>query len=529
MKTHAADSIPPRGAADYPRLPFVLVGVVILAITLPYLLAATPDEHWQFGGFLLNPLDGATYIAKMRIGWEGAWRFSLPFTAEPGQGGYVYQYYLFLGHLARWVGLPLVVVYHAARLVGAALLLVALHRLMYKVFPDQPVLGQAALWLAAIGSGMGWLLLGSGTPPMDFWVAEAYPFLSMFTNAHFPLGLALLTWGISSLLDADSIRLDLLRAGAGFLLSVVFPFGMVTMLVTAAGWVVWMTLQARVVHWRKLIPRLRGLVALGSIGGPYLLYQYVVIIGNPVLSGWNAQNVTVSPAPLDTLLSLSPVLPLALVGLWSGLRTEGKLARPGIVLVAVWLGLSLLLAALPFSIQRRFFLGVYLPAAALAVVGLDVLQARLPALRRWGWITLFALALPTNLLLLVMGTGGGLARAPQLYLTRGEAQALAWIDRSSAPDALVLAGPEMGSWIPGWAGRRVIYGHPFETVPAEQEEAWVRAFYRGAIPAEELRRRRVDLVMYGPREQEIGPNLDLSAFSLVYEADDVRLYRLREP
>ena len=95
----------------------VLAFILLACIGLPYVFAVlVSGKDYVFNGFLLNFGDGNSYLAKMYEGWNGSWRFTLPYTAEPGQGGYIFLFYLFLGHLARWLGLPLLIVYHAARL-----------------------------------------------------------------------------------------------------------------------------------------------------------------------------------------------------------------------------------------------------------------------------------------------------------------------------------------------------------------------------------------------------------------------------
>src|SRR3974377_632874 len=98
--------------------------LVLLTASLPYLfgvLAAGPDR--VFTGLQVNPLDGLSYLAKMRLGFDGEWLFHLPFTPEQGQSVFLFTYFLALGHLARILGLPLILVFHAARLIGAFALL----------------------------------------------------------------------------------------------------------------------------------------------------------------------------------------------------------------------------------------------------------------------------------------------------------------------------------------------------------------------------------------------------------------------
>lgn len=93
---------------------------MLLLSLLPYLLctAAAARAGVVFTGLLLNPPDGFTYLAKMRMGLQGQWLYHLPFTLERGPGAFLFSYYFALGHLARIVELPLPVVFHVARLVS---------------------------------------------------------------------------------------------------------------------------------------------------------------------------------------------------------------------------------------------------------------------------------------------------------------------------------------------------------------------------------------------------------------------------
>ena len=98
--------------------------IVLCLVSLPFILAGRASgTDYVFSGFLFNPFDGNTYIAKMQQGWQGNWRFTLPYTADSGGGAYLFVFYLGLGHLARIFNLSNIVVFHLARLLGAILLL----------------------------------------------------------------------------------------------------------------------------------------------------------------------------------------------------------------------------------------------------------------------------------------------------------------------------------------------------------------------------------------------------------------------
>ena len=92
--------------------------VILLVISLPYLygaLISTPAA--QFGGLVIGVEDGNSYLAKMRLGATGGWRFYLFYTSEPHRGAYLFLFHLLLGKLARLSGLSFILVYHLARIV----------------------------------------------------------------------------------------------------------------------------------------------------------------------------------------------------------------------------------------------------------------------------------------------------------------------------------------------------------------------------------------------------------------------------
>ena len=170
-----------------------LVGLALVVASVgPYLIAWTvAPEGAHFTGLVLNPQDGNSYIAKMRQGLFGSWSFHLPYTSEPHDGAPVYLFYLFLGHVARWTGLPLIAVYHAARVLGGAAMLVMVYVLATRATEDIHERRMMFL-LAALGSGLGWLVVFFGYRTTDLWVPEAFPVYSLLANAHFPTAMALM-------------------------------------------------------------------------------------------------------------------------------------------------------------------------------------------------------------------------------------------------------------------------------------------------------------------------------------------------
>jgi hypothetical protein len=174
------------------------------------------------------------------------------------------------------------------------------------------------------------------------------------------------------------------------------------------------------------------------------------------------------------------------------------------------------------------------PLAALAGFGLEWLENRIGKRVRLVAIAALVSTFPTLLLVLLAGQFGALTHDPLLYLTRGETQALSWVETNTPADALLLAAPQTGLFIPAHTGRRVLYGHPFETVDADVEESAVTSFFANAaanvLAAENfLEKRKIDYVFYGPREQLLGQILDLPELSAVYSQAGVTIYRVAGP
>jgi len=501
-----------------------LVSLTLVALSwLPYLtgwLAAPPGAH--FTGLLYNPLDGNSYLAKMRLGAGGSWLFRLAYTPEPQHGAPIYLFYLLLGHMARWLHLPLLAIYHGARTAGAFFLLLGIYRLS-SYLTAAPPRRRLLFLLAATGAGLGWLAVALGRQTPDLWVAEAFPFAALLTNAHFPVALALMVWSAHWGLQAQDAFLSGLGLALGAVaLGTIQPFGLLPLFGGLAGaWLASALRRPGEVAGECQIPRTgiawTALAALLSL--PYPVYTLWALRAHPVLAAWSAQNVTPSPSLWEWLLGLGLLVPLALTGIPRAWRRAGR----GEGLLLGWVITTAVGLAVPLSLARRLSIGLAIPLGLLAGMGWDdVVRSVSLARRRLLTAALLALVALTPLFLLALGAGAVLNAHPLLYLSRGEWAALAWLREYVPHDQIVLCAPETGIFIPAWAGQRVVYGHPFETVDAEQREQQVQQFWTGEGDAARLDRWGVDLLFYGPREQALGGP---PAGELLFEAFDTAVYR----
>ncbi|MFL7791150.1 MAG: hypothetical protein AB8I69_03340 [Anaerolineae bacterium] len=500
--------------------------LLVVASSLPYLIAwATTPEGSHFTGLLFNPQDGNSYIAKMRQGLEGSWLFRLPYTPESQDGAPVNLIFLFLGHVARWIGLPLIVVYHLARAFGGAAMLVMLYVLASRV-TDDLYERRAMFLLAALGSGLGWLVVFFGYRSVDLWVPEAFPVYALLANAHFPLSIGLMA-GVAYLglriagskkqeTKAKSQRWsDLGMIFGAVVLGAIQPFGLVTAFGGLGVMLVARAVRERVIPWQAVgWVILAGLVAL-----LYPLYMLQMIRADPALAAWNAQNVTDSPPLWDWMLSYGLVLLLAVVGAVFAVRRGSDADW----LLLGWVAVTVVGMYLPWlPLQRRLSLGLGVPLGLLAGVGWWR-GVRLRIKARWrslAYRLMVAFCTLTPVFLIV----GHLGAASDFYLSDGEWAALAWLREEGEPEAVVLCSPRMGLFVPAWAGQPVVYGHPFETVDAEARRAQVEAFWAGEMGAREREAFLQDgnvayvLVDLGIEGLEVGD------WRLAFESNGVSVY-----
>lgn len=493
-----------------------LIVFVLLAITLPFIIAINEGGYnFYFSGFLFNPIDGNAYLAKMYQGWSGSWRFTLPYTSEPGNGAYINLFYIFLGHLSRWSGIPIAIMFHLIRLLASIALLKLLVKFNLHYMRFDRDFAFKSFFLMATGSGIGWLLLPFGTFTSDLWVAEAYPFLSCYTNPHFPFCLALMLWVFMLFDERYCIKNSFQIFLIGLLLSIISPFGLVIVAIVMITKTLLEYYEKKEILWENICWLLAG-------GGPLLIYTYWVTKNDPILAGWSVQNVTQSPPIWDLIISLSPTLILAFIGVKNFInQTKNKPDK----FLLIWFCLGLLIIYFPFELQRRFMLGIYIPTVSLAAFGLSKIEELYSKWKKLLWLALILLSFPTNIIIILSGIHGIKSHDASLYLTREEAHAMVWIKQSTPLEAVILASPEIGMFIPAHTGRRVIYGHPFETINAEVEKEWVIEFYKADWSEKEaeefISERNIDYIFFGPREQAIGFPPYINNYQKVYKENNV--------
>ncbi len=449
--------------------------IIVLASSLPALiglLRPPPDMVFRgaWPGFLPDTL---SYLAKMWQGVRGEWAYTLPYAIEPHDGGYVYSFYLALGHLARLTRLDPLILYQAARIACGLFVLLVIYRFIAMFSPAVRV-RRVAFLLAVTASGWGWLsetiapTLPTGISPMDFWLVDAYPYLALVAVPHFTfeLGLLLLSfvWLIEDPAGPSAARIPLIMlAGVGVVL--IHPFMVLVFHLPPMVYWLWRARQRRPAAWLRGLPA-RGVLTLALtalIQWPYNLYLLRLFRTDPVFAVWAEQNLVFSPPPGIYLAGYSTLLLLAALGLRHGSHRPARVS-----FLVIWAVLVFVLAYAPLVFERRFLLGVQVPLAILAACGLlgwlDGDRAGAPGFaRRLALPLVVALAAMSNLTLTAAYTLAAIRGSDELYWHIDLVGAADWLQAEADWAARVLAAPEVGTYLAAHHGQLVVAGHPYET------------------------------------------------------------------
>lgn len=506
-------------------LPIVVALAMALFAESAYLLAERrADGQGIFAGQLWASHDVAQYVAAMNDGARGAWLIRDRLTAEEHVPAFIYGFYVLLGKVVHALGIDADAGYRLAGVIGRVFMLLAVYRTTSLVSPTA-WRRQVAFGLTVLGGGLISLLtllqvvtgLDLGLLGSDLNEPEFGTFILLFASPHLMVGLGLLLLAAHAYARAWRSRHAWDAVAAASLtvaLGVVNSYSLATLCAVVSIHALVMTALARRLVWRGLIAA--GLVNLAAL--PILAYGVLTfVLGADPFWGvaYGKQNVT----PTPTLANVAAAFGLVLVLAVAGVRSFGRRATSGRVLVLVWIAAMALMMYLPVGVQRRFAFGLQPMLALVAAFALPPLWRFISAPRPRPW----TLARPILILLLFQalvgssavlaavavsqaldaGTPGpGLVR--QDFYPASLRPAARWLAEQSGPEDVVLAQPKTGNYLVREIAGRVYVGHWSATVDYEQKRREVAWFFAGPLDPERqafLAARGIRYVVLGPIER----------------------------
>ncbi len=485
--------------------------LVVCFLPLVYGFNAAPDG-WQFTGFHtpgLNDYQG--YVAWMRQASDGHFLFIDRFTTEAAGRISFHPVFWLVGAASGITGLPILAFWYLV--VGACLVLMvaAIYRFCAE-FTDSVGTRVLSTVLATTASGLGWLFPGSAATsvierPIDLWMEEANQFRAV-CSSFFTLTLALalmllaVVWMLRYYRDGQ-LRAAVIAGLLALVLGMVHPYDLLTLYAILGVW----TLFAGRRRWP-------GMIVLVAISAPILVYGFLAVRFDPVLSQLDLE---MAMPPLSAYV-IGWGLPLLLAAVALLMPSVWRDHRR-LTLLLVWVVVNLALLLAPIDIRRKLAWGLQAIFCLLAAMSLRALilwlaapLADRPSWRRAVAVTMAAIAA------VVMAFGSWQFfllqfqdRSAGRYLPEGVMEAFRVLDEQAAADDVVLAGPGIAGFIPGWTGSTAFWGHWALTVDvAAKRDLAVRLTTPGrlidrAAAARALEEHRVRFVVLDSVSAAMGP------------------------
>jgi hypothetical protein len=325
--------------------------------------------------------------------------------------------------------------------------------------------------------------------PVDQWVPESFPFLTLYHNPLFLMALCLLLGALIAFersLHESRGQSVWVAAGLATLLAVIHPYDIGILFAVILVLPVIRNIadpKFTFIDFRLLVNRS---VILLVFPIAILIAMRLLFLGQPALETWVHENVTTSPAIWWYLLAY--VLPILLALL--GVMILRRLSHFRLYLVITWAAIIPILVYLPyFPYQRRMLEGWFIPIAVLAALGVERLGAWLTKnVRREIWRTSIVAAavslaivafFVTSLNRIFVDTYYSTFKTEPTSIPRGVAEAFVWLRDHTNGDPVVLARPLDANLFPGWSGLRVYYGQSSQTLDFNRKIERGRAFLDG--------------------------------------------------
>ncbi|HZT44039.1 MAG TPA: hypothetical protein VFA07_17875 [Chthonomonadaceae bacterium] len=414
---------------------FVLLTALaaVLITLIPYLVGAALANGRQFMWLGYNLDDSCVYLSWMQQASAGSLRAFDLFTTDPQHGILPNPLFFALGLFHRFTGLPLLALYHLARLGLGFVLLLIVYKLIRMTVADLTARRLAFLFVC-FSSGLGWLpFWWPNAPiqtPIDKWQPEAITFLSLYLSPLFCGSMALQVGILALLLQGERtgrLRYAFAAGVCGFALGVVHSYDVITMAAIWFAYLIAFTLTTLFrshhkpengdasAHKSLSGSWLRGLLA-GILTAPSVYLIFEQYRQDPLFHA-RANVPTLAPGLQWVLAGYGLTLLLALIGIFAlqssagqsapapTLQTAEPEAEPtplpptrekwttgtdaGLLLI-VWMAINIAVSYLPahpiplpgthftlpgFPFQRKMLQGTHFPIAILAGIGAASLLA----------------------------------------------------------------------------------------------------------------------------------------------------------
>ncbi len=320
------------------------------------------------------------------------------------------------------------------------------------------------------GGGLGWLfpILGIkqilGTIPLEFYSPETFGFLSLYSFPHLAVARGLVFMSLAAFISSWNISGTpvkiISRLWPGILL---FFAGIFQPLSTAIGlFLIILYVIADQISkgfqeeslWNHLIQLIYP--AIPAV--PVILYNGIAQFTDPFFKAWTEQNIITSPHPVHYILAFA--IPLIIIAIH--FKTLRRLIlQTKFLFLAIWIPVFLLLAYIPFNLQRRLPDGIFVAVIILMMCVIE--NSGIKYTREW-LFTSGLMILPSTFLIIANGILSAMHPFEPIFITKEKADSYLQMSQVVIPGSKILANFQTGNEFPVWAPVYMAMGHGPESI-----------------------------------------------------------------
>lgn len=437
---------------------------------LPYLFAwfMTP-EGMHYLWFNLDSQDNATYITKMIVSQEG-WAFLNQYSYLDNYGGYIFTFYILLGKISNYLGIPYLFVFHGARIILVFLFLRVLY-LFLTLFIRNDRLKFFLFILVPLGAGNDFI---SGIASL-FIIQDSYrgvldvayfPHSSMLFFPHLIviMILQIRIWHLSTEYSNRPIKISLKIGIYLLLISTIHPYTAVIEGVIIALYIIFELHRKGILVISKILP----IALFGVIPFPYLLYILFAFSHYPTLIEWQKQAIL--PFHSFSMFVSNLSVPLVLIVFVLFKKWAWSKER---YLLSFWISCTILVAFIPVYFQSRLWDGIGIPL--LILVGwyvFEFIKVRLIKL------LIVSLLLGNSMWFLLEPFLFGDQHLTR-YMYEENIEAYNWIKENGELNDIVMSDYLNGNLLTYLGEVRVVLGHDHESPKFKENHSKWDEFCKG--------------------------------------------------
>ncbi len=524
---------------------FLIFGI----ISTPYIWGyiSEPDD-FKFTGMTIGVSIIATSTDWMNQAKEGAWLFTTNRTHEAVPALFLNTLFLIMGLFAGFTGISNIVTYWIFYIISVFGFFIILYYFVAFFFKE-PIKRKTSFIIALTSAGFGFIFwitfkflnytpfffsdripLSSRIFPIDLWLTDAIPFLTIYSSyiqqiASISLMLLIFMYFVKSL-KCYELKYILYSGILTLILCTFHLYDVVTIYVVLTVFVIIKLMK------KMNLQILKMYFGYISISISPMIFNFYAFILHPTFKEFTTFNLQLSPNPFSFVIGLGIPLILGIYYI-SRVHLDDKK-----IFLVVWTIVSLSMAYFPLTVQRKFQLGLGIPLAILATYA--IFEFVLPKFKKHQQniilIFLIFLMMPTNILWIVkesykVNTHGYPGVDYPYYTHNLDLEAIEWLRVNAGEKDIIFSGGITGGRIAGMVSKKVYWGGNDMTLNYQIKNQYVENFFNDMRQVERknlLYDNNISLVYYGVEEELLGTfNPDGVNYLLeVFDNNRVKIYRV---